>query len=407
MPNLLRRWRPLLFCLALTAAITQVMPVAAQNTFAETPAPATTFFPPPGPWPSQDATRLGIDSAALQRAVSFAITHESSAPKDQLIAQAISFGAREPFDQVIGPTNVRAGATGVVIYRGKVVAHWGEPDKIDMAHSITKTFLTTVTGLAWQQGKIAHLDHPVRQAMPANDLVFANTHNQTITWQHLLRQTSDWQGTLWGKPDWADRPEGKTPADWPHRPLRAPGSFFKYNDVRINVLALATLHVLREPLPEVMSREIMMPIGASDSWRWYGYDNSWLNIDGKRIQSVSGGGHWGGGLFINSWDLARFGYLVLHNGRWQNRQLLSQDWIKMASTGGPANPQYGFANWFLNTDQKALPAAPTSAVYFEGNGRNIVYIDKQHDLVLVARWVAPGDSLNTLIGLVLAALPKA
>lgn len=78
-----------------------------------------------------------------------------------------------------------------------------------------------------------------------------------------------------------------------------------------------------------------------------------------------------------------------------------------ASTGGPANPQYGFANWFLNTDQKALPAAPTSAVYFEGNGRNIVYIDKQHDLVLVARWVAPGDSLNTLIGLLLAALPKA
>ena len=122
---------------------------------------------------------------------------------------------------------------------------------------------------------------------------------------------------------------------------------------------------------------------------------------------MSGGGHWGGGLFINSWDLARFGYLVLHNGRWQNRQLLSQDWIKMASTGGPANPQYGFANWFLNTDQKALPAAPTSAVYFEGNGRNIVYIDKQHDLVLVARWVAPGDSLNTLIGFVLAALPKA
>lgn len=400
------RLLPLLLWLTMGWTLSVTPQALAQMTFAQTPAPDTDFFPPPGLWPSQDATSLGIDPAAMQRAVSFAIAHESTAPKDQLIAQAVSFGAKEPFDQVIGPTNVRAGATGVVIYRGKVVAQWGEPDSIDMAHSITKTFLTTVTGIAWQQGKIPNLDQPVRFSLATDDPLFLSQHNQTITWQHLLRQTSDWQGSLWGKPDWADRPESKTPADWPHRPLRTPGTFFKYNDVRVNVLALATLKVLREPLPEVLNRQIMTPIGASNSWRWHGYDNSWLEIDGKRIQSVSGGGHWGGGLFINSWDLARFGYLVLHDGRWQNQQLLSKDWIKMASQGGPANPQYGFANWFLNTDQKALPAAPASAVYFEGNGRNIVYIDKQHDLVVVARWVAPGDSLNSLIGLLLAALPK-
>jgi hypothetical protein len=51
----------------------------------------------------------------------------------------------------------------------------------------------------------------------------------------------------------------------------------------------------------------MDPIGASTTWRWHGYENSWIELDGRRVQSVSGGGHFGGGMFISAWDLARFG----------------------------------------------------------------------------------------------------
>lgn len=58
--------------------------------------------------------------------------------------------------------------------------------------------------------------------------MFDAPHNRVITWDHLLRQTSDWQGTLWGKPDWADRPEGK-PNEWANRKLFDPGARFKYN----------------------------------------------------------------------------------------------------------------------------------------------------------------------------------
>ena len=192
---------------------------------------------------------------------------------------------------------------------------------------------------------------------PAVDL-FEAPHNQTIKWDHLLRQTSDWQGTLWGKPDWADRPEGATSADWPNRKLWEPGTHYKYNDVRVNVLALATLNVWRRPLPEVLREQVMEPIGASSTWRWYGYDNSWVDIDGQKMQSVSGGGHWGGGMFIDSYDMARFGYLFLRNGAWKGKPIVSEQWIKMARTPGPANPEYGFANWFLNTARKPLPAAP-------------------------------------------------
>ena len=66
----------------------------------------------------------------------------------------------------------------------------------------------------------------------------------------------------------------------------------------------------------------MEPIGASSSWRWYGYEKSKLNLNGSVVNSVSGGGHFGGGLFINSLDHARFGLLFLNKGKWKNKLLL-------------------------------------------------------------------------------------
>ena len=110
----------------------------------------------------------------------------------------------------------------------------------------------------------------------------------------------------------------------------------------------------------------MEPIGASNTWRWHGYDNSWIELDGQRIQSVSGGGHFGGGMFISARDMARFGYLFLRNGRWKDRQIVSPEWIAMARTGGPANAEYGFMNWFLNPGRKSLPAAPESQRHLPG-----------------------------------------
>ena len=208
-------------------------------------------------------------------------------------------------------------------------------------------------------------------------------------------------------PDWADRPVGATPADYPNRPVHEPGTFFKYNDVRINLLSLCALHVWRRPLPQVLREEIMDPIGASGTWRWHGYENSWVMIDGQSMQSVSGGGHLGGGMFINAWDLARFGYLFLRGGKWAGRELVPEKWIALARTPGPANPGYGFANWYLNPDRKPLPAVPASAVRFVGNGANIVFIDWEHDLIVVVRWIKNDTALNAFLGQVIGALTGA
>ena len=363
------------------------------------------YFPPSGKWQQATPQSLGVDAAKLQQAVDYAILSENPASKDQAIVQATTFGAREPYDQIIGPMSVRASVNGLIVYRGNVIAQWGDTQSVDMTHSISKTFLTTVTGLALDDGLIDNVQDFVGPYLPSDNTLFRGEHNSVIRWDHLLRQTSDWQGSLWGKPDWADRPEGEAKS-WPNRPLYTPGTRYKYNDVRVNVLALATTYVWRKPLPVVLNERIMQPIGASSTWRWYGYDNSWIELDGQHIQSVSGGGHWGGGMFINAWDLARFGYLFLRDGNWQGKQLVSRDFIAQARAGGTAKADYGYANWFLNPARKALPAAPETAVTFQGAGRNIIYIDQQHDLLIVARWIANGDELNQLVAKVLAALPQ-
>jgi CubicO group peptidase (beta-lactamase class C family) len=111
--------------------------------------------------------------------------------------------------------------------------------------------------------------------------------------------------------------------------------------------------------------------------------------------------------------MARFGYLFLRNGRWNDRQLISEKWIAMARTPGPANPGYGYCNWFLNTPKanadgtpggRPFPSAPDTSVTFQGNGINVIYIDWDNDLLVVARWFDSSASLDQFLGRVIAAV---
>ncbi len=366
------------------------------------------YFPPAGEWATRSPEEVGMDPALLDAAVLFAIDHEASTPTDlrEYISTAL---ANEPHGEIVGPVKDRGPMTGLIVRHGYVVAEWGEPSRVDMTFSVSKTYLSTVVGLAYDRGLIPDVHAPVRELVPTEH--FEGEHNGAITWDHLLRQTSHWRGTLFGKPDWADRPTpGLILEQLPDQPLHEPGSRYEYNDVRVNLLAWAALQVWREPLPVVLRRHVMDPIGASRSWRWHGYDTSWAVLDGMRIQSVSGGGHWGGGMWISSFDHARFGYLFLREGRWGDRQLVSKKWIGMARTPTEVRLSYGYMNWFLNGAVPAgrgqlrqrMPSAPASSVAFIGAGSNVVYVDWENDLVIVVRWI--DSQMDAFVGKVLASI---
>ena len=411
------------FLLLPSLLLSLIVSAQPKNKHAQPTGPAD-YFPPRGEWQHRSPAALGLDSVALQEAIRYAREMESKLPRDQELAQSETFGKSEPFDEGIGPFKERGEPTGIIIYKGYIVAEWGEPSRIDMTHSVTKSFLSTVIGLAIDQGLIRSVQDtvypyvpPIEVYNPANiartpeDLgkpqflyPFTSPHNRLLTWDVMLRQTSDWEGTLWGKPDWADRPAGK-PEEWVARPRNAPGAIWKYNDVRVNALALAATCVWRQPLPQVLMTYIMDPIGASNTWRWNGYRNSWIVLDGQAVQSVSGGGHWGGGMFINAYDMGRFGLLTLHRGNWNGKQLISESWVQQALTPTTVEPTYGYMNWFLNTNRKLMPSAPATAFVHIGNGANLIYVDPEHDLVAVVRWIE-SSAMDGMVQRILAAWKK-
>jgi len=360
----------------------------------ETTPAADAYVPPRGSWETRRPAEVGMDSARLEEAVAWATDPEHEGMGPDLHTALKLFVAGEPENTIVGPVKDRGPVTGVVVKDGYVVREWGDPDRVDMTFSVTKSLLSSTASVAFEQGLI-ELDDPVIEYVP--DSLFASEHNRSITWDHLLRQTSDWRGTLFGKPDWVDRYDGEI-----HEP-DPPGEAWEYNDVRVNLLSLSLLHVLRDPLQEVLRKEIMDPIGASRTWRWHGYSGSWVTVEGERMQTPSGGGHWGGGVWITARDQARFGLLTLRCGEWGGEEVLPREWIRHATTPTGPQPIYGFMNWFLNTGRDFVPSAPEHAVIHAGAGVNRVYVDGERDLVVVVRWI-DGGAYDGFIERVLAAV---
>lgn len=345
------------------------------------------YFPARGEWQQKSAQTLGFDQTALQEALDFAQNNEYSGSRDLRIAILEGF-AKEPFHEILGPTKKRGGPAGLILKGGYIAAQWGDVERVDMTFSVTKSYLSTLAGLAIDKGLITSVEDKVSQYVWDN--TFIGEHNSQIDWHSLLNQSSDWSGELFGIKDWADRPpsEGKID-DWKYRELHQPGTVMEYNDVRVNVLAYSLLQVWRKPLPQVLKEHIMDPIGASTTWRWFGYKDAWVTVDGMQMKSVTGGGHSGGGVFISTLDQARFGLLVLNHGKWQNKRILSQAWLKQAVEPSNANASYGYMWWLNQGPRKWEEVDDSELFYAAGFGGNFIVIDRKRDLVIVTRWLEP------------------
>ncbi len=361
-------------------------------------------------WPVWDTpAAAGFDAGRLEDAIAFHRAHETAWPASmylpggQYIGTA-AIGDRPEFAAVIGPVKPRGAPNGLVVRHGRLVAEWGDTRRTDMTFSVAKSYLGLLAGLARDDGLIADLDAPVAQDVPGP--WFASGHNARITWRHLLQQTSEWQGTLWGKPDVADHnrvvggPAEDRVQKGEARAMAEPGAHFEYNDVRVNLLAACLTHRFGRPLPDVLKQRVMDPLGASTEWEWHGYDGSVLEPEGRALRCVSGGGHWGGGMFVGSRDHARMGMLVLQNGVSDGRRLLSADWMRTVLAPSGCNPQYGMLWWLNGGDRPLYPAAPADSVFALGAGQSIVGIMPSLDLVVVARWI-DRDSTNAFLAAVI------
>ncbi|ARS34177.1 serine hydrolase domain-containing protein [Pontibacter actiniarum] len=356
------------------------------------------YYPGQGDaWEHRNPEELGLDAAKLQEAVTWAQTQETQQMLKDFSTQAEIFG--EP----LGPLPAsRASTNGIILKDGYIVAEWGDTKAPDPTYSVAKSFLSTILGLTLDRGMIQSINDPV--AKYVQDGGYASEHNRKVTWEHHARQTSEWQGEMWGKKDDFVGKEAFGRGERKLRELQEPGAFYEYNDTRINRFALSLLRLWEKPLPAVLKDEVMDPIGASGTWRWVPYRNSNVVINEQLMPSVSGGTRWGGGLWISARDEARFGYLFLRNGLWKDKQLVSEEWVKQATTQrGPVGPDYGYL-WWLNTGGEAWPDAPTTSYAALGAGQNTVWVDPAHGIVIVWRW--HNGNQNELFKRVLAAVKE-
>lgn len=336
---------------------------------------------------------------ALKTVVDLAMKHETDWPRSMFYPDGSYVGNVEwnesgAWTEIVGPVTPRGGPAGVILQGNERIAEWGDADRPDMTFSIAKSYLSVLAGLAVKDGLIPDLDAPVGDSVKGPH--FSSTHNAAITWRHMLQMNSEWRGEIFGKNDQVDHfrqvgPGADNSRKGRLRKVGAPGSHYEYNDVRVNALAYALMCRFGRPLPDVLRERIMDPIGASENWRWEGYSTSWVEIDGKRVQSVTGGGHWGGGMVISANDHAKFGLFIKQNGAWDGTQILPENWMQKSCEQSPTFDGYGFL-WWLNKGQAANPKLPSTSISALGAGGHTLWINPEHDIVAVMRWLDPAYS---------------
>jgi len=308
-----------------------------------------------------------------------------------------------PHNRLLGPVFPRGKTSGIIDLGGKRVCSWGDTGRADMTFSVTKTYLALVAGKAFELGLIPDLDQTVLETLQKSgspQLGFEADQNASITWRHMLQFTSEWEGSCFGVPDQVDhyRVVGLQQDAEPvnrkgeKRRLQTPGTYWEYNDVRINQFSRALLHLFKKPLPDVLDDTVMQPLklqrmaNQEHGWHWHGYDNSWVSLDGKQMQSVPGGGHWGGGMVISAHDQLLLGQLMLNNGNANGKQILPAEWIEQMRTPCDIAPWYGFFTW-LNTNQVVSRAVPAESYFAMGIGGQLVWHDPTRNIAAVLRWI--------------------
>ena len=117
-------------------------------------AAAPLYYPGPhGDWQRRPAAEVGMNEAAVKDAVAFAVASESKSPRDLAVDHYL-VQARGPYDTPVGLLKPRGPASGVIVRHGYLVAEWGEPARVDMTFSVTKSFVSTTVGLAYDRGLV-------------------------------------------------------------------------------------------------------------------------------------------------------------------------------------------------------------------------------------------------------------
>ena len=349
-------------------------------------------------------------NSMMQHAIAFANEHESTWDREVTANWGVHRDDPPPWNRLLGPVHSRGPVSGTIVADGKTLASWGEPKRADLTFSVAKTYLALLAGVAHDRGLLPDVDEPIgarlhgigfdERPQRARDLGPDAAADQRVERRGVRRHGP---GRSLPRGDLRQAAPAARKAIRARCRSRAPTG---------NTTTCASTSCRWRccicssgPLPEVFREAITRPVGASENWNWVGYDNAWVEIAGKRVQSVPGGTHWGGGMSISSEDQALIGQMMLDEGMANGKRVLSADWIRRMRTPCAIAPYYGYLVW-LNHERKVFPSVPAASYFAMGAGSSFTFIEPERRLVVVVRWLNSAHA-NEFFGKVLQAVDAA
>lgn len=255
----------------------------------------------------------------------------------------------------------------VVMQRGSLLfEHYQAGSDANTMHavqSVTKSVLALLVGAALDRGALTSLDQPVDALVSGGTAQATAPAYPPITIRHLLTMTSGFEPAREFRQADIDDPRFLM-----QRPRRAaPGAQFHYDNLAANLLAIALKSAIRQPLTAFAQSSLFEPLGIP-AFDWdTGRNGHELGYLGLRLRTV---------------DMARLGQLVLQQGSWQGRQLVSKAFVAamvqpQSAGGAPAGLPYGYL-WCI------APGNPLSrSGYFaSGFGGQLIWVYPPLDLVV-------------------------
>ena len=151
-----------------------------------------------------------------------------------------------------------------------------------------------------------------------------------------------------------------------------PGIKWDYSDPGVAHLSILFSHIMGQEIHDFMQENIFNPIGIEQA--------SWDVLGGGDFIGPHTNAHIG--IHISARELARFGYLALHQGSWNGKQLIPKWWMELATQSSQdMNPDYGYM-WWVNSQGTRWPSLPKDMFAFEGYNSNRCYIIPSLDLIV-------------------------
>ena len=243
-------------------------------------------------------------------------------------------------------------------------------DELETSFSVAKSFLSTLVGIAIDQGLIADVDEPVTDYLP--QLAARDPRFERITLRDLLTMSSGlryeessfpWP---WGDDTYTYGVDLRKEALERTEIERAPGREWHYNNYNPLLLGLVLERATGKSVSDYMASELWQPLGAARDTTWN------LDSEGSGFEKMESG------LNATARDYARLGLLLLHGGSWNGERIVSRGWVRAATAAQIAsdydNP-YGYFWWVDGTHPGRF--------YAFGNYGQYIYVDPVADAVVV------------------------